>query len=60
MLDILFWTFPVTFFSQKRRTPGVYRGDGWNFGPLRSKLSSNPALFSAGFGRGERHRLEML
>jgi hypothetical protein len=50
---------PGTFFSQNRRTPFIYRGDGWNFGAPRSKLSSNLALFKTEFGRGERQRLEM-
>jgi hypothetical protein len=35
-------------------------GDGWNFSAPHAKLSSNPAVFTAGFGRGERQRLELL
>jgi hypothetical protein len=35
-------------------------GDGWNFGAPHAKVSSNHALFIAGFGRGERQRLEVL
>jgi hypothetical protein len=34
--------------------------DGWKFDALHAKVSSNPALFIAGFGRGERQRLEVL
>jgi hypothetical protein len=35
-------------------------GDGWKFGALHAKVSSNPALFSAGYGRGEHQLLEVL
>jgi hypothetical protein len=35
-------------------------GDGWNFGAPHDKVSSNPALFITGFGRGERQRVEVL
>ncbi len=55
-----FGRFQGRFLRQNRRTPGVYRGDGWNFGAPRAKLSSNPALNSAGFRPGEPQRLEML
>jgi hypothetical protein len=35
-------------------------GNGWKFGAPHAKVWSNPALFSAGFGRGKRQRLEVL
>jgi hypothetical protein len=35
-------------------------GDGWKFGAPHAKILSNPALFIAGFGCGERQRLEVL
>jgi hypothetical protein len=36
------------FFSKKRRTPGVYRGDGWNFGAPRTKLSFKRRISARG------------
>jgi hypothetical protein len=35
-------------------------GDGWNFGAPHAKSSSNPDENFAGFGRGERQRVNML
>jgi hypothetical protein len=35
-------------------------GAGWKFGALYAKISSNPTLFIARFGHGERQRPEML
>jgi hypothetical protein len=35
-------------------------GGGWKFGAPHAKVSSNPTLFNAGFGREERQRLEVL
>jgi hypothetical protein len=35
-------------------------GAGWKFGAPHAQFSSNPAQFTAGFGREGRQRLEIL